>query len=99
MYSYFLSENEARDITLAATDTGRGKYDLPCPEGLVILLHAMAGVSREVYPLLSHPDFHTNRAPAPVKAYSILATAAARVAKEYWVAQQAHAKALSGGCH
>lgn len=84
MYAYFLSQNEARDITLAATDIGRSKLDPPCPAELTTLLHAMQQVAIDARPLMSHPLACTNKAPAPIKAYGILARAAAKVAREYW---------------
>lgn len=93
-YGYFLSERDARDISLARTEIGRSKLDLPCPEGLRMLMAVMNHLSPEVSALMGHPHACTNKAPAPIKAYSILCRAAAKIAREYWIAQQAHMDAI-----
>lgn len=83
-YQYFLSENDARAISCAVSDIGRGKYDPPCPDGLRVLYSAMNHLSTEAWSMMSHPAVYTTAAPAIIKAYCVLATAAAKVANEYW---------------
>lgn len=77
MMCYFLSENEASDISVAT-------QHVECPEALFVLLRAMFHISDRARLMFSHSLAGTNREPSELKAYSLLARAAARVAREFW---------------
>ena len=90
-YQWFLSEREALDITVAAFHATAPIHP-DCPEALRKLLAAMSYVEPEVHAVRYHPDFYTNRKRPEtwaVWAYGIMARAAARVAREYWDAENA----------
>lgn len=80
MHCYFLSQNDASNISIAL-------YCEDCPKALRMLHSAMRHISDRVRPLLTHPLAFTTKEPAELKAFSVLARAAAQVAREFWTSK------------